>query len=257
MSIAINDPNTERTLVRFYEREIGANKGYITGNTQRYADFVADVNDELDEFVRIATRADGTWQFDDYNYDTDDGDQPVLYRNLVANQSDYSFLTDEFGNIILDLLAVYVKKGGVYVPLTPVDRVKNKYDGLYAENGSTGTPDKYDKSGNTITVDPKPVENVTKGLKVEINREAYYFTTSDTTKKPGVPGVLHKVFYIGPAYKYARIHDLSVLPRLEREYYKLVGNPNDPNDFGQIGKHLSARNEDENARFIPLIENCK
>lgn len=249
MSIALNDPDTNKNLVRFYEREIGVEKGYISGNTQRLADFVADVNEELDTFLHIATRADGTWQVDDSNYTTDDGDLPIIYTDLVANQSDYSFLTDEFGNVILDLLRVYILSNGQYIPLEYVDRTNNDNRGLYSEDGNTGTPRVYDKSGNTITLDPIPVANVTEGLKVEINREAYYFSVSDTTKKPGVPGVLHKVFYIGPAYKYARQNNLANLSRLERDYFSLVGSPEDPEDFGQIGQYLASRNEDGHQRL--------
>jgi hypothetical protein len=49
-----------------------------------------------------------------------------------------------------------------------------------------------------------PIPNYTKegGLKVLINREASYFTTSDTTKKPGFAGIFHQYLALRPSYFY-------------------------------------------------------
>jgi hypothetical protein len=55
------------------------------------------------------------------------------------------------------------------------------------------------------------------GLLLYINREASYFTSTDTTKKPGVPGIFHRWFAIRPAEDYARRNNLTNYPLLRAE----------------------------------------
>lgn len=254
MSLPINDPNSRKSLVRLYEREIGADAGFISANTNRYADFVADVNIAMDEFVSLAIRSSGTWQFDDSNH----GDFPIIESDLISAQRDYTFTTDEQGNLILDIYRVFVKDtSGVYQEIKAVDQQSQKdTQAFWDGRNQTGTPTKYDKTANGILFDIIPNYNWRfgtegeYGVKVMINREALYFSTSDTTRKPGVPGDLHSFFYIKLAYDYARRNNLASLPRLEVEYYKFIGNSNDENDYGVIGARFSGRIKDEPPRLL-------
>jgi hypothetical protein len=251
MSIPFNDTSNLKGLVQLFEREIGADYGFVSGNTTRLKAFTADVNLALDEFTGLAIKSSGTWQYDDSNHT----DYPEMTTNLVPGQRDYPFTVDENSNLVLDIYRVFVKVGSQYVEIKPVDKQRDDVSGLYDGLDTQGTPYRYDKTANGIFLDPIPASNVTNGLKVYINRESSYFTTSDTTKKPGVPGTLHRFFYIRPAFDYARINGLSNFQAIQTEYYKLVGNPNDPNDNGEIGAYFAGRTKDEPKRLTAAYQN--
>lgn len=212
MSAQFNDTTNYKGLVQLFEKEVGLPRGTISGDNDKLKDFAADVNICLDDFVAKAIQASGTWQFDDSNQT----DYPIITTNLVSGQRDYSFTVDGSSNLILDIYKVYAANAsGIFVELAPVD-VNTGDDVVPFTNGqnATGTPYRYDKLANGIFLDPIPSYNATGGLKVYINREASYFVYTDTTKKPGVPGIFHKYFYLKPAYMYASRKSLPIAGNL-------------------------------------------
>lgn len=181
------------------------------------ADKTADVNLALDFVLATIFKAGGTWQFDDSNHT----DYPIITTNLVSGQRDYAFVTDEQGNLILDVYKVLMAKpDGTYVDITPVDvQSESGNEGFYDGNNTQGTPTKYDKTANAIFLDVIPNYNYTDGLKVYINREGSYFTTSDTTKKAGFAGLFHEYLAIRPAYYYA---SRNSLPSTKNLYDRMI-----------------------------------
>lgn len=209
MSLPFNDTTTKKGIVQLYEQEIGdATGGSVSGNTTRLKQFTADCNLALDDFTDIAIKAAGRHQFDSTNHT----DHPIIYANIVSGQQDYTYTTDETGNAILDLYRVFVLRSATattYEEIFPIDQ-QSQYTWLAGEaSTNTGTPYGYDKTGQTIFLDPKPNYNATNGLKMMIARESPYFVSTDTTKKPGVPGILHAWFYLKPALEYARRNNLA------------------------------------------------
>src|SRR5574343_2023670 len=73
---------------------------------------VNSVNNYLDTVTGYAIGADRRFQWDDTNHTK----LPIGTTNLVANQSDYSFLTDEQNNKILTLTRIDILQatGGDY-----------------------------------------------------------------------------------------------------------------------------------------------
>ena len=65
---------------------------------------VNSCNNYLDTITGFAIGADRRFQWDDTNHTA----LPIGTTNLVANQSDYSFLTDQQGNTILTLTRLEV-----------------------------------------------------------------------------------------------------------------------------------------------------
>lgn len=217
MSLQFSDTTNYRGIVQEYEREIGANLGDVSGNTERRKQLTASVNLAFDDYLTLAIQTSGKWKFDDSNHT----DFPEIVTDLVANQREYTFTTDENGNQILDVYKVYVLSDGKYKEIDPIDPdsedvATTNYDG----QNLTGTPSEYDKKANAILLNLVPPANVTDGLKVSINREASYFVHTDTTKKPGVPGLHHKWFYLRPAMEYARRNSLDSYLRIESEVMK-------------------------------------
>lgn len=223
--------------MELYEQEIGVNQGDVSGDTTRLKQFTADVNNALDDYFTIALPASGTWQLDDSNQT----DYPIITTNLVDGQRDYAFTTDGSSNLILDVFRVFVltsATGTQYVEIFPVDQQSDfETTGFTDGQNAEGTPYHYDKTANGIFLDPIPSYNATNGLKVYVNREASYFTSSDTTKKPGVPGLHHKYFYLKPAAEYARRNNLAVADRLSVEVLKM--------ERETIPQYFNARSRDE------------
>ncbi len=161
------------------------------------AKIVASVNNYLDTITGYAIGADRQFQWDDTNQTK----LPIGTTNIVANQSDYSFLTDEQGNPIITLTRVEVQDpSGTYRLLEEIDQA-DIYDAIDQEQVYPALPMYYDKiADNIIRLYPKPATSVTNGLKFYFQRTGSYFVASDTTKSPGVSPLLHRGFVIAAAY---------------------------------------------------------
>jgi len=198
---------------------------------------VNSCNNYLDTVAGYAIGADRRFQWDDTNHTK----LPIGTTNLVANQSDYSFLTDEQGNTILNLERIDIlDSNGNYRQLQPIDMVNVK-GALDAELATAGNPLYYDKiADNIVRLYPKPSASVTSGLKFYFQRTPSYFAASDTTKAPGVPPLLHRGFVINAAYDGAmtlglkNLQPLSVERQLEEK--KMI-------------EYFAHRNTDEKTRL--------
>ena len=206
MSLPFNDTTGKGGIIQGIETECGFNDGDISGNSLRLKKFTAGVNQSLDEAFAIIFKADGKCRFDDKNHD----DYNIIYFDIVAGQRDYSFINDENGNLILSVDKVYRRESstGPYEPIDPIDPVTEPGADQSLTNGLnvTGIPSAYDKTANGILFDVVPNYSADEGGMMYISREASYFTTSDTTKKPGFDGLYHRWCVVSPSLEYARIH---------------------------------------------------
>jgi hypothetical protein len=212
MSIPFSNTTLKNGLIQVIERTLGMSDGQISGNATLLAYFTADINLTIDEVFGFMFPLGGTWQLDDANHTA----YPFIYTNLVSGQRDYTFLTDQQGNVILDIYKVMVAdSSGFFREITPIDQQtadSNVFNTDTFINGQNlgGTPTRYDKTGNSIFLDLIPNYNFTNGLKVFINREGNYFVSTDTTKTVGFAHLFHEYFALKAAYKYARTKGMSV-----------------------------------------------
>lgn len=244
MSAQFNDTTNYKGLVQIYEKEIGAERGFISGDSNRLKEFCADVNLAWDEYVYLALKSSALWQFDDSNQT----DYPIIKTNIVSAQQDYPLTTDEGGNLVLDILKVLILPSATateYEEILSVDQQSEPegYD-IRAETDVTGVPDRYDKTANGIFLDPTPNYNATLGLKVYINREPSYFVSTDTTKKPGCPGIHHRYFALKPALDYARRKGLANYNLIREEVVSYEGDE-EKGIVGSIERYFSKRSKDE------------
>lgn len=252
MSLVYSDTTTKKGIVQFFETECGFTYGDISGDTTKLIPFTADVNMAMDDFTRIAIKNSGKWQYDDSNQT----DYPIIKRHLITGQRDYPFTTDESSNLILDIHKVFILPSAtatLYQEVYPIDQQSE--DGAYgitSEITATGVPYQYDKTSNSLIFDPPSSYTTTGttnyGLKILISREGSYFVSTDTTKKPGVPGLFHKYFYLKPARDYARRQGLSSLNRLEEEVLKMEGDEL-RGITGTIANYYANRSRDERPRL--------
>ncbi|MCK9370987.1 hypothetical protein M0R04_13840 [Candidatus Dojkabacteria bacterium] len=206
------------------------------------AEKVIDVNLAMDKVFEIIFQNSGKWQFDDSNHT----DYPFIMTSLVSGQRDYTFTTDEQGNLILDIYKVMIKTGtgatDYYVELPPVDQQSADYtSGFWSGQNLTSIPSRYDKTANGIFLDAIPNYSVTNGLKIFINREGSYFTVNDTTKKPGFAGLFHEYLALFASYQYARRNGLKNQEVFKRDMLEMEN---------QIEVYYSQRSRDEKQQII-------
>lgn len=204
---------------------------------------VNSCNNWLDSITGYAIGADRRFQWDDTNHTK----LPIGTTNLVGSQSDYSFLTDEQNNKILDITRIDIlDPDGNYRQLKPIDQseIKGALDEAYS---TTGLPLFYDKiADNIIRLYPTPTTSVTAGLKFYFQRSGSYFASTDTTKEPGVSPLLHRGFVIASAYDGALTLGLQNLQPLSVELQK---------EEQKMIQYFSIRNTDEVKRLVPVREN--
>ena len=251
--LAFSDTTNFRGILQIYEKEIGAERGFVSGDTNRLKEFTADVNLAWDDYVYLALKSSGAWQWDDSNH----VDYPIIKTNLAASQQDYSFTTDEQENLILDIYKVMILPSATateYDEIYPRDQQQIEAheidDDIAKEVSTEGTPFHYDKTANGIFVDPIPSYSATNGLKVYINREPSYFVSTDTTKKPGCPGIHHRYFALKPALDYARRNQLTNYNLLREEVVSFEGDE-EKGITGGIERYFSRREKDVRAVLIP------
>jgi hypothetical protein len=209
---------------------------------------VRDANIALDIFNGIAIEASGMAQFDDSNHTKD----PFITFDLVSGQSDYHFTTDEEGSLILDIYRVMIAdSNGVFRDLECEDQQsRGEAMGIVDGQAKTGKPGSYDKTGNAIYLDLAPDYSYTNGIKLFINRETTYFTSSDTTKKPGIDGRLQEYIPTRMSAMYAGRKGLSIANFWANEVLKYEGDK-DRGLVGKIARIYSRKRKDEVSVITP------
>jgi hypothetical protein len=221
MSKVFSNTTTKDGLIQIIERNCGFNDGEVSGNATLLAQFTGDINASLDKVFSIIFSAGGTWQFDDTNHTASTG-YPQITANLVSGTRTYSFTADADANLLLEIYKVFIADStGLFREIQPVD--VQSYAPVAFTDGlnTTGIPNTYDKTGKYITLDPIPNYNYTAGLKVLINREGSYFTTADTTKKPGFAGIFHEYLALRPSYFYCMRNQKPIANKLKEEMLEL------------------------------------
>ena len=164
-----------------------------------------NINRKYDEVVSLILSCDGRWQWDD----TNNTDLPIATTTLVDSQADYNIS----GSTFLDVTRVEVKDiNGNYQLLKPFDQRDITNQSLTEFQETPGMPLFYDKVGDSIVLYPKPSSSYvtnSEGLKVYFQRNASYFTVSDTTKSPGFAAPFHRLLSFGASLDYAIANTLN------------------------------------------------
>lgn len=204
-----NPTTNSQSIVARMNRTTHANN-----TTYPLIDKANDCNEALDRFLFLAMTADGKWQVDDSN----NTDLPVAYTDLVSGQRDYSIAASM---IMIEKVVIKDSSGNKKI-IKPVD-ISQSDSNFLAKNivetpsGDSGIPVAYDKAYNSIILSPIPNYSYTGGLIVHYKRGPNYFTSTDTTKEPGIPSIFHSYIAHYASYLWlvdkdqqraARIYDL-------------------------------------------------
>ena len=195
----------------------------------------------------IIFKSSTTWNYDDNNHD----DYPVITTGLVQGQRDYTFVTDEQGNLILDIFKVTaVDKNGRFYDMLPVDiESQPGLESFYDGQNIAGQPFRYDKMANGILLDSIPSFSYPNGLKIYINREGSYFLVTDTTKMAGFAGLFHEYLALVPSWMYCKRNKMfDLADRYERDMMTMED---------KITNYYSQRTKDERTRIIPKYRSSR
>lgn len=216
-----------------------------------------DVNLALANYGRIAIIASGRWQWDD----TNQSDYPIISTDLIANQADYTFITDgsPIPNTVLDIYRVEISDiNGNYTEIFPVD-VSQVYVGLpqYQPTGNiSGTSAvQYNKTANGIFLYAPPNYNYSKGLRIYIARTPVYFASTDITKVAGIPDIFQEYLIIRPSWVYSSNNSLPQAGGVLRNGARTGLNARVYQMEIDIANYYSRRNRDIKSAMRPMQEN--
>ena len=166
----------------------------------------------------------------DTNFQWDNTEHTALPEGTLPSTtaSDYSFLTDQQSNKIVNLIGVsrLDSATGYYIPLERVDRNDPNID-LSTFGTTTGTPTKYDLIGdNVFRIDNKVGSVISTYFKLFFQRNSPYYTASSTTETTGFSPLLDRGFVIACAFDIAMTLGLPNLRALsverDREEEKVI-----------------------------------
>lgn len=215
----------------------------VDSNQYSNAKITYSLNNWLDRVAGYAIGADGRFQWDDTNHSK----LPIGTTTLTADQREYSFLTDEQGNRILTLTRIDWKdSNGLWTELKPIDQAEISPEALDEFEKTSSRPMYYDKiADNVIRLYPASDTTVSAGLKFYFQRTPSYFTTSDTTKEPGVANTLHRSFVMSASLDCAIALGLPNLQALSVEMAK---------EEQKMVSYFGSRNRDERNRVKVFSE---
>ena len=206
---------------------------------------VNSCNNWLNKIFTFGKSTDVNFQLDDSNHTK----LPIGTTDLVAGQSDYSFLVDENGNRITNITRIdLLDASGKYHNLKKIDQ-KQVVGALANYKSTAGIPEEYDLiADNIVRLYPTPSASVTDGLIYYFQRTPSYFSATDTTKEPGVPADLHRGFVVASAYDGALTLGLPNLEALSVELAK---------EEQKLSQYFNSRNTDSINRLVPRVESCR
>ena len=240
-----NNTADRNGMIQDFEFWTSLGDGVVSGDAVLLKRATSLINSSFDEIMPFILKADVNWRFDDTNYT----DFPIATTNLSSGISDYNFMQDEDGNSIFDIEKVYFKSSSStdqYTSLLPVDPRSDNRPEIYADNptANVGVPREYSKRGSSIFLYPKPDYNATRGLKVVFRRSPSYFTSTDTTKQPGVPSLFHRILPMIASHSWIIVNKPESSMLITRIEERIKESKN------ELATFLSKRSRDRTPRFM-------
>ncbi len=226
--MVFSDTTNRTGLVQMLEDATHTQSDNASSSAYSLARKTRDINQAYANFARVAV---SRWK----NFDISNSEKfPIVYFDIVSGETNYVPTTDGelVPNKILNISQLRMKdKNGNFNELIRIDR--NHFD-ISQFEGVSGSPTHYEVIGNGIIPYPTPDYSFVSGAEIFVSRSPSYFTTSDTTKEPGIPDDLQDFLWVKPAYLWCLIHlpSLAVgyreeMLRLQREievYYSDINN---------------------------------
>jgi hypothetical protein len=191
-----NATSTRDGIIQEIERLTDLGIGYISGDTNRLADFTAIVNRVQHRVWHTIFLSTGNWQYDDSNNE----DLPIATANLVEDQASYALPSEA-----LSVQRIEIKdENNQWYRLDPIIR-KNIPGAVDEFQDVSGTPKYYHLLNGVIYVYPASDYSQDNSLKVYFERGSVDFATTDTTQTPGFASPYHEIIPIKASIEWLKI----------------------------------------------------
>lgn len=234
INMIFSDPTNRTGIIELLEDFTNTQSDSANSTSYSLARKTRDINNAYAHYVSLALKSCGIRQFQD----TNQTNLPIDTLNLVSGQSLYDIKNDSLGNQILELHQLRIKdKNNQWKTLEQIDR--NSFDINQYQN-ILGTPETYDLIENKVILYPTPDYNSTGGIEIFVSTTPTYFTTADTTKKPGIPEFHHEYLPIRASYFWYSLNMPNIALIYEKEMLRMEKD---------ITNHFSRRNKNVNDRI--------
>jgi len=228
-----SDTSNKSGIIQTIEWWCGMADAQISGDTTELKRFTARVNSAFDRILPLVLSNTHNVKWDDINHP----DFPIATFNLVSGQADYTLSEDDNSLDVLNILKVRILNSSSATQYTDIDIITldddKAFDALSPNSQDTGIPTRALIKGNSVFFNPKPNYSATSGVKVFFEREPSYFTSSDTTKEPGIPKYSHELLALYPAHDWLLVfkpENTSLISRIEAQIARRENELRDMND---------------------------
>jgi hypothetical protein len=201
-----NETTNKSGLMQACEFWCGFPDTGITGDTFLKQQFTVRLNAGFEMILPSLLSRSKAVKFDDPN----NADQPVGTFNIVSGTHDYALTEDDNGLDILNVVSLAIlptSSATEYETLTQLTLDDPRAQRVMSPNPSdVGVPTHWMKRGNTVYLYPQPNYAATAGVKIAFEREQTYFTTSDTTREPGIPKPFHELLALYASYDWILVN---------------------------------------------------
>src|ERR1051326_352663 len=222
-----NNTSSKNGLIQAFEFWTRQPDGNVSGNTTLLAQATARINAAFDRIMPLLLSYNDRIRWDDLN----NTDQPSGKFNLVINQNDYKITEDANSLDILNITNVRIKESSTATVYTELERITlddpNITTYLQPASTQTGVPSGFVEVGNVVYLNCLPSYSATNGIEIFLGREQSYFSTSDTTKEPGIPKPFHELLALYAALDWKRVNrtnEPSLLNEIRSEIAKYEAN---------------------------------
>lgn len=225
-----SDTTNKDGIIQTIEFWCGLSDAEISGDATKLKRFTGRVNRAFDKVLPLVLSYTDHLRFDDPNH----SDAPIGTFDLESGKGNYTVDTDDNSLAILNIVNVSILTGSSATEYQPLERVTlddPRAPRMLSPNPSdSGVPTAFLEHDNTIFFDKKPNYNATAGGKIIFEREPSYFTSSDTTKQPGIPKPFHELLALYPSHDYLIVYkpdNQMLITRVENEITKQEKNLSD------------------------------
>lgn len=227
-----SDTTNKNGLIQLYEFWTRQPDGTVSGDSTLLKLATAQINSAFERIIPILLAYNDQLRWDDQN----NTDKPVGKMNLVSGQSDYKVTTDGNSYDILNLTGVRILQSSTDTTYYPLERITA--DDPLAKNAispdttnEVGIPQYFLELGNVLYLYPNPNYSATSGIELFFGRQQQYFTSSDTTKEPGIPLPFHELLALYAALAWNSVNRTSDTALLQLLQAQINKRENDLRDF--------------------------
>ena len=198
-----SDTTNKNGLIQKFEFWARLPDGETTGTLLKQA--TDRINAGFENIIPLLLAYNDQIRWDDLNHT----DAPIGRVNLVVNQNDYKITEDDNSLDILNITHVRILTSSTDTSYSDLKRITSDDprvpEILSPDTSLTGTPSGFVELGNRLYLDILPSYSATNGIEIFFGREQSYFTSTDTTKEPGIPKPFHELLALYAANDYVSV----------------------------------------------------